>query len=250
MLKISIITVVRNEVHTIRDCIESVLGQTYPVEYIIIDGGSTDGTLDIIKEYEANIARFISGPDEGIYDAMNKGIGLATGDVVGILNADDFYIDCHVLSKIVDEFRTKSVDSVFADLVYVNPENLNKIVRFYSAADFNLNKFSYGCMPPHPTFFVKRKIYEKYGGVKTDYKIAADFELLTRFMVKQRISYSYLPEVIVKMRTGGISTRNFKSNWILNKEIVRACAANGIKTNFLKVYSKYFTKFLQLLKRP
>ena len=139
---------------------------------------------------------------------------------------------------------------MFADLVYVNPENLNKIVRFYSAADFNLNKFSYGCMPPHPTFFVKRKIYEKYGGVKTDYKIAADFELLTRFMVKQRISYSYLPEVIVKMRTGGISTRNFKSNWILNKEIVRACAANGIKTNFLKVYSKYFTKFLQLLKRP
>jgi glycosyltransferase involved in cell wall biosynthesis len=250
MMKISIITVVRNGAHTIRDCIESVLNQTYPVEYIIIDGCSTDGTLDIVKEYGSKISRVVSEPDKGIYDAMNKGIGLTTGDVVGILNADDFYINNQILAKIIDEFQTKSVDSVFADLVYVRPDNLNKIVRFYSGANFDLRIFAYGWMPPHPTFFVKRKIYEKYGSFRTDYKIAADFELLVRFLVKQRVSFSYLPEVLVKMRTGGASTRNLKSNWILNNEIIRACAENGIKTNLAKVMMKYFKKIFQLIDRP
>lgn len=248
-LKISIITVVRNGADTIRDCIESILNQSYPVEYIVVDGCSTDGTLDIIREY-AGIAKIISEPDQGIYDAMNKGIKLASGDIVGILNSDDFYVDNNVISVIVNEFETKKLDSVFADLVFIKREEPQKIVRYYNSSHFNPKKFNYGWMPAHPTFFVKRNIYERYGLFKTDYKIASDYELLTRFLSKYKISYSYIPKVIIKMRTGGLSTKSLKSNWILNKEIVRACAENGIKTNIFKVYSKYFTKFLQLFKRP
>ena len=250
MINISIITVVRNGARTIRDCIESVLSQTHPVEYIIIDGCSTDGSLDIIKEYTTRIAKVVSEPDKGIYDAMNKGIRLASGEVIGILNSDDMYIDNRVLAKIDSEFQTKSVDALYADLVYVRPDNLDKIVRFYSGANFALGMFALGLMPPHPTFFVKRKCYEEFGGFKSDYKIAADFELLTRFLANKKISYSYFPEVIVKMRTGGISTRSLKSNWILNKEILRACAENGIKTNLTKVMLKYFKKIFQLIDRP
>ena len=250
MLKVSIITVVRNNVSTIRDCIQSVIDQTYPVEYIIIDGSSTDGTLDIIKEFGTAITKVVSEPDRGIYDAMNKGISLATGDIVGIINSDDFYIDNNVISSVVNEFETKNTDSIFADLVYVDWEDTEKIVRYYSSSFFSPKKFSSGWMPAHPTFFVKRVFYEKYGLFKTDYKIAADYELLTRFLGKYGISYSYIPKVIIKMRAGGVSTKNFKSNLILNREIMRACLENGIKTNMFKIYSKYLTKIFQLLKRP
>jgi hypothetical protein len=181
---------------------------------------------------------------------MNKGLRVATGAIIGILNSDDFYIDNQVLEKVAGVFIDKKVDAVYADLVYVNPDNLNKVVRYYRAANFTPDKFAYGWMPPHPTFFVRREIYEKYGLFKTDYKIAADYELLVRFIAKYRISCHYIPEVIVKMRTGGASTKSFKSNWILNKEIVRACAENGIKSNLFKVYLKYLTKVFQLVSKP
>lgn len=250
-MKVSIITVVYNNRFTISDAIESVLSQDYAeTEYIIIDGLSTDGTQEIIQSYGDRITHFVSEKDNGIYDAMNKGIKLASGDVVGILNSDDFYINNDVISTVVKEFETKNVDSVFADLVFIKREEPQKIVRYYNSSHFNPKKFNYGWMPAHPTFFVKRNIYERYGLFKTDYKIASDYELLTRFLSKYKISYSYIPKVIIKMRTGGLSTKSLKSNWILNKEIVRACAENGIKTNIFKVYSKYFTKFLQLFKRP
>ena len=250
-LTVSIITATFNSSSTIADCIKSVASQTYPhIEHIIIDGGSTDGALDIIKKYSDRIAYWISEPDKGIYDAMNKGIKLASGDIVGILNSDDFYANNDVISSVVKEFEAKNVDSVFADLVFITREEPQKIVRYYNSSHFNPKRFNYGWMPAHPTFFVKRNIYERYGLFKTDYKIASDYELLTRFLAKYKISYSYIPKVIIKMRTGGLSTKSLKSNWILNKEIVRACAENGIKTNIFKVYSKYFTKFLQLLRRP
>jgi glycosyltransferase involved in cell wall biosynthesis len=250
-MKISIITVVYNAISTIATTIQSVLNQRYPnIEYIIVDGGSCDGTLDIINSFVNLISKFHSGEDNGIYDAMNTGIKLAEGDVIGFLNADDFYIDGHVISKVVNAFAQNEVDSIFADLVFVKPNNLNRIVRYYKSSTFHPSKFAYGLMPAHPTFFAKRKIYEKYGLFKTDYMIAADFEILVRFLSKNNISYCYIPEVFVKMRIGGASTKSLKSNLILNREIVRACKENGIETNIIKVYSKYLIKIFQMFERP
>jgi len=249
-MKVSIITVVYNNAHVIKSAIDSVLSQTYPnIEYIIIDGKSTDGTVDIISSYGSKIAKCISEPDKGIYDAMNKGLKLATGDVVGILNSDDMYMSQDVIEKVVAIFETHAVESMFADLVYVRPDNLDKVVRYYDSSYFSPAKFAYGWMPAHPTFFVKKEIYEKYGYFKTDYKIAADYELLARFLGKYAISYFYLQLPIVKMRTGGVSTTNFKSNIVINQEILRACSANGIDSNWWMVLSKYPKKLLGLLKR-
>ena len=254
-MKISIITVVHNNKEAIQDAMNSVLSQGYDdLEYIIVDGASTDGTVEVIKKvvkkYPERSIKFISEKDNGIYDAMNKGIRLATGDIIGILNSDDFYINNDVISTVASEFMTKNVGSVFADLVYVRADDTDKIVRYYSSAGFHPKKMAYGWMPAHPTFFVKKEIYEQYGFYKTDYQIAADYELIAMFIVKNKVNYSYIPKVFVKMRTGGASTRNLKSNWILNKEILRACAENGIKTNIIKVLSKYPTKILQLIKKP
>jgi len=245
--KVSIVTVVYNGASYIDTAIRSVLSQKYPsIEYILIDGGSTDGTIDIINQYKSGISIFISEPDKGIYDAMNKGIALATGDVVGILNSDDFYTDEFVIEKVLKEFEDKKVDSVYADLVYVSPDNLDKIVRFYDSSKFNPLKFAYGWMPAHPTFFVKKEIYEKYGVFRTDLKIAADFDLLTRFLYTQRISYHYMQEVLVKMRTGGVST-SFSSIWINNIEQLQVCRDNGIDKNIFKIFLKYPVKILGLL---
>lgn len=250
-MKVSIITVSYNSRAFIEQTIESVLSQNYKnIEYIIIDGGSIDGTVEIVKSYGDNISNFISEKDKGIYDAMNKGIRLSGGDVIGILNSDDFYINNDVISTVVNEFMTKDPDSVFADLVYVRADDLDKIVRYYSSDNFYPKKVAYGWTPAHPTFFVKKEIYERYGLYKTDFLIAGDYELIARFLVKNNVSYSYIPKVFVKMRTGGISTRNLKSKWILNKEILRACAENGIKTNIVKVLSKYPAKILQSIKKP
>jgi len=178
-LKISIITVVRNNKKTIKNAIESVLRQTYKdIEYIIIDGASTDGTVEVVKSYGDKISKFVSESDNGLYDAMNKGIALASGDVVGILNSDDFYIDNGVIERVVKEFEKSQAGSVFANLVYVKSDNLNKVVRYYDSSHFTPQKFAYGWMPAHPTFFVRRWVYEKYGLFRTDLKIAADFDIL------------------------------------------------------------------------
>ena len=248
-MKISIITVVWNNKKTIKDAIDSVLAQTYKdIEYIIIDGASTDGTVEVVKSYGDKISKFVSEPDCGLYDAMNKGIALATGDVVGILNSDDFYIDNRVIERVVKEFEEKQTDSVFADLVYVKSENLDKIVRYYDSSYFTPQKFAYGWMPAHPTFFVKRWVYEKYGLFRTDLKIAADFDILARFLYTHKISYSYIKEVIVKMRLGGIST-SFSSIWTNNIEQLRICRQNGIDTNIFKILSKYPSKLMGFVKR-
>lgn len=246
---ISIITATYNSAATISDCLKSVASQTWPCEHIVIDGVSKDNTLDIVRNTSPS-ARIISEPDNGIYDAMNKGIRLATGDIVGILNSDDFYMGPHVLEKIATMFQQSGVEALFADLVYVRPNNLDRIVRYYSVPNFTPDMFAWGWMPPHPTFFVRRELYERYGLFHVDYQIAADYELMARFLARHKVRYAYLPEVIVKMRTGGISTRGLHSTWILNREILRACAENGIPTNILKVYSKYFRKVMQLFARP
>lgn len=201
-----------------------------------------------MKSYGVKIAKFISEPDKGLYDAMNKGIALATGDIVGILNSDDFYTDKFVIGKVIKEFEEKQVDSLFADLVFVKPDNLDKVVRYYDSSHFSPEKFAYGWMPAHPTFFAKREIYEKYGVFRTDLKIGADFDILARFLYTHKISYSYMKDVLVKMRVGGVST-SFSSIWIINIEQLQVCKDNGIDTNIFKIFSKYPSKILGLFKR-
>lgn len=248
-MKISVITVVWNNAKTIRDAIDSVLYQTYKnIEYIIIDGQSTDGTVDIINSYGAKISKFISEPDEGLYDAMNKGLTLATGDIIGILNSDDFYINNNVIEKIVREFEEKKVDSVYADLVYVKPDNLDKVVRYYDSSSCEPASFQYALYPAHPTFFVKRYVYEKYGLFKIDYKIGADFDIIARFLYTNKISYSYLKEPLIKMRMGGVST-SLSSIWINSIEQLRVCKENGIRTNIFKIFFKYPKKVIGMFKR-
>jgi glycosyltransferase involved in cell wall biosynthesis len=246
-MKVSLLTVSFNSFSTITDTIESIRSQDYKdIEYIVVDGNSNDRTVDIIKSYDSFIAKWISEPDRGIYDAMNKAINLATGDVIGILNSDDFYFTDQIVSQVAGAFEDQSIDVVFGDLVFVDPLNLSKVVRKYSSANWHPAKFAWGFMPAHPTVFIRRKYYQLFGLFKTDYKIAADYELLIRFLYVHKLRYRYLPLTMVKMRRGGVSSRSWKSNVILNEEIIRACRENGIKTNVFKIYPKYFKKLFEL----
>ena len=247
-MKISIVTVVYNCVNTIRGCIDSVLAQDYDdVEYIIIDGGSNDGTVDVVNEYKSGIARFVSEKDKGIYDAMNKGVRMATGDVVGILNADDFFYSNDTLSKIAAAFKGNAqLDATIADIVFVN-ENNSRILRHYHAKKWRPSKFAWGFMPPHPSFFSKRRLFDELGYYKIDYKIAADYELLIRYLYVNKINYQYLPISTTRMRMGGVSTKTLNSIITLNKEIKRACEENNLRTNFPMIYTKYIFKPFEFL---
>jgi glycosyltransferase involved in cell wall biosynthesis len=243
---VSIITISYNSVETIADTINSVLAQSYPeIEYIIIDGASTDGTRELVSSFGDKITRFISEPDEGIYDAINKGISIATGDIVGILNSDDVYSDEKIIEKIAGTFIKNDIEALIGDVQFIDPENDSKIIRYYSSAKCTPSKFRFGFMPAHPAFYVKRDLFEKYGNYKTDYKIAADYELEMRFLLTYKIKYMYLKMPFVSMRTGGISNKSIKSNFILNKEISKACKENGIYTNIFFIYSKYIVKIFE-----
>lgn len=246
-MKVSIITPTYNSAQTVRDTIESVLSQDYDnIEYIIIDGYSKDNTLDIIKEYSDQIAVVVSEPDKGIYDAMNKGIQLATGDVVGILNSDDFFTSNDVISIVVKEFMHNQTDAIYGDIHFVRPENLNKCVRYYSSAIFSPFLFRFGFMPAHPSFYVKKSCYEQLGTYDLNYRIAADYDLMIRFLYKEKIRYKYLKKDFVTMRIGGISTEGVNSRILLNKEIVRACKKYGIYTNLFFLSLKYIYKVFEL----
>ena len=251
-MKISIITVCYNSALTICDTFESVINQTYSdFEYIVIDGNSTDGTVSIIKEYEQKFngkMRWISEPDNGLYDAINKGIMLSTGDIVGIIHSDDFYHRNDIINKIAIAFiENQDIQAIFGDLRFVKDSMPEKTARYYSSANFNPLKFRFGFMPAHPTFFVYKMYFDKIGYYKTDYFIAADYELLIRFLYTHKLKYKYLPYDFLKMRTGGRSTRSIKSTYILNKEIVRGCKENGIYTNIFILCFKYFIKIFELL---
>lgn len=249
-MKISVVTVCWNAAATIEDTIRSVADQTYPdVEHIVIDGASTDGTSDIIYKFKSNITKWVSEPDQGIYDAMNKGIALVSGDVVGFLNADDIYAHPEVLAEVAQALGDESIQAVYGDVVFVR-DDLQTVVRYYRSHRFTAGKLAWGWMPPHPSIFLRKHMFEKYGLFKTDYRIAADYELVTRLFAKHRVRYRYLPGVSVKMRVGGVSTRSVKSNYILSQEIVRACRENGINTNLLKVSLKYPLKVVELFIRP
>lgn len=248
-MKISVVTVVYNNASTIAHAIDSVLSQDYDdIEYIIVDGKSTDGTVAIIESYGSMIQQFVSEKDKGIYDAMNKGIKMATGDVIGILNADDFFHDTTTISKIAAAFNEdEKLDATIADIVFIKGEDYDKVLRRYSAKSWRPTKFAWGYMPPHPSFFCKKYLYEKLGYHQTDYKIAADYELLIRFFLVNKIRYKYLPIITTRMRMGGASTRNINSIITLNREIKRGCEENDVYTNYLMIYSKYFFKPFEFL---
>lgn len=238
-MKVSIITVSFNGAKTIADTIESVLSQDFPqIEYIIVDGGSKDGTVEIIKQYQDRISHWVSEKDQGMYDAMNKGIAMATGDVIGILNSDDVYMNTHIVSELMELMQSQQAEVVFADLILVDQDNSQKVLRYYDSGHFHPNKFKYGWMPAHPTVFVKRELYGAVGNFSTSYQIAADYEMLIRILAIQRARYAYLPKPVVRMRSGGASTAGLSRNWILNQEIVRACKENGIYSNMAMLLLK------------
>ncbi len=245
-MKVSIVTVVYNNETTIADAINSVLDQDYhDIEYIVVDGASKDGTMDIIKQYSNKISKVISEPDKGIYDAMNKGVALATGDVVGILNSDDFYLNSTVISSIVEKMISDGVDSVYGDLVYVDPVDTKVVKRYWQSGSFRRRRFLYGWMPPHPTFFVKSEIYEKHGLFNLSLRSAADYEFMLRVLYKYKISSSYLKEIVTVMRDGGNSNASIKNRIKGNNEDVLAWKINELKPFFFTRYFKPLRKIPQ-----
>jgi len=244
---ISIITAVLNGIRTIRDCIGSVKGQVYPAEHVIIDGNSTDGTLDVISECCPSLEKVVSEPDRGIYDAMNKGVRLATGDVIGILNADDIYAHSNVLAKVARVFADERFDACYGDLDYVDPVDTVRVLRSWRAGAFNQKSFYWGWMPPHPTLFVRRKVYEKYGDFKLDMGSAADYELMLRFIVKREIRVGYIPEVLVNMRYGGVSTLTLRNRIAANRMDRRAWEVNGLRPYPWTLWVKPLRKIGQFL---
>jgi glycosyltransferase len=251
-MKVSIITPTLNSERFIRDCVESVKNQScLDIEHIIVDGGSLDSTLKIIKEYEESYnLKLIIGKDNGIYDALNKGIKSSTGEIIGILHSDDLYSNDKVIEKVVSIFKLQKIDSCYGDLYYVKENDINKIIRYWKSGDYKREKLKYGFMLPHPTFFVKKEIYEKYGVFDTSFKISGDYELMVRFLYKNKISCYYLPEVLVKMRVGGNSNKNLKHILIKMKEdyrVIKKYNLGGIDTLLLKSFIKipqFFKKIL------
>ena len=249
-MKISIITVAFNAADTLADTLRSVASQTHAeVEHIVIDGASTDGTLEIIARYGGHITQFISEPDNGIYDAMNKGLRLATGEVIGFLNADDVYADDGVLQRVAEIMAQNDVDAVFGDAEFVNPARPARRVRRYRSDHFRPDRIAWGWMPAHPSLFLRRKVYARFGHFRTDYRIAGDFELVARIFHDGKLKYRYIDEIWVRMRTGGISTGGWRSTVLLNREVLRACRENHISTNLPKILSKYPAKLFEFLRR-
>lgn len=244
LVKLSIITACFNSADTIRDTIESVLAQDYAdLEYIIVDGKSTDDTLKIVNEYAPRISKVVSEKDDGIYFALNKGISLATGDVIGILHADDLYTGRTVLSCVMEKMQI--ADAVYGDLQYVDRSNTNKIIRNWKSGHYHAGLFRKGWMPPHPTFFLKKKCYGQHGVFNTTFKTAADYELMLRMIHKHGISVAYIPEVLVKMRVGGVSNVTLKNRINANREDKRAWIINGLKPGMFTLIRKPLSKLGQ-----
>lgn len=246
-MKVSIVTICFNSAETIRTALQSVIAQSYPdIEYIIVDGKSKDNTLSIVNEYKSNIAKIISEEDDGIYDAMNKGVKEATGDIIGILNSDDLYANEHVVSNMVKAIS--DADAVYADLVYVRREDTSQITRTWRAGIYKKGLFKTGWMPPHPTFFVKKACYDNLGYYSTELNSSADYELMLRLIHKHGVSVNYFPEIIVKMRVGGQSTVSIKNRLAANKEDRRAWEMNGLHPGIATI-RKPLSKLSQFLKK-
>ena len=245
MSRISIITVTYNASDHLRDCLDSVREQDVDVEHILIDGASTDGTLNILDAYQDHLAHVTSEKDEGMYDAANKGIGLATGDVIGILNADDFYFSNDTLSKVVEAFSDEDVDAVYGDLVYVDRNNTGKVIRAWRSGEYQSCKFYQGWMPPHPTFFVRRRVYERYGLFNPELGTAADYELMLRMLLKHGIRAAYIPEILVKMRSGGMSNQSLAGRLKANRMDRKAWTVNDLSPHPWTLWMKPIRKIGQ-----
>lgn len=244
-MKISIVTAAYNSVATIKDTIESVLSQDYPnIEYIVADGGSKDGTVEILKSYGDKI-KWISEKDNGIYEAMNKGVKMATGDAIGIVGSDDFYPDNQAISKVAKAFIESNADSVYGDLHYVDAVDTNKIVRNWKSGKYDRKRFLNGWMPPHTAFFLKKSAYDTYGIYDTTYRSAGDYELMLRMLYKHHVSSYYIPAVLMKMRIGGDSNSSIKGRIKANREDYRAWIMNGLKPRWYTLYAKPISKLFQ-----
>lgn len=248
-IMISIITATYNSAETINDTIKSVLCQTNKdFEYIIVDGGSTDETIGIVKSYESEFSgklKWVSEKDKGIYDAMNKGIKMASGDIIGILNSDDYYTSDDILQTIADAFKCQNVDAIYGDIHFIKDGVPDKCVRYYSSRLFSPFWLRFGFMPAHPSFYCKREVFDKSGLYRLDYKIGSDYEMMVRLFRKHKISSRYVPKDFVTMRTGGASNSNLQSRLTLIKEDVKACRDNGIYTNELFICLKFLYKIFE-----
>ena len=249
-MNISIITAVLNNRNTIEDCLNSINSQSYKdIEHIVIDGSSTDGTLDILSQYKDSFSKLVSEPDDGIYHALNKGIKLASGDIIGFLHADDIYADKEVINTVVANMEKHDADSCYGDLIYVSKNNIEKTVRHWKSCPYENNLFAKGWMPPHPAFFVKKILYKKYGYFNTDFRIAADYEIMVRLLERNRISTFYIDKVLVKMRTGGTSNRSFRNILLKSTEDYRARKQNNVNNALSAVLLKNLSKIPQFLRK-
>lgn len=245
-MKVSIITVTKNSEKYLSDCINSVKRQNFKeIEYIVIDGNSTDGTVDIIRQNEEHIDYWISEADRGMYDAINKGISKATGDIIGILNSDDMFASADAVRSIVDCFETTGTDSVYGDLVYVDAQNTQKILRYWKGGAYKRSRFRYGWMPAHPTFYMKRELIKKYGLYENHYYTAADYEFMARYLFLHKVSAQYVDAMLIKMRSGGISNITFKSRFRANRRDFLAMKRNKIPFSFLVSVLKPLIKIPQ-----
>lgn len=245
-MKVSIITVTLNSEKYLSDCIQSVRRQGYAdIEHIVVDGKSTDGTLKIIKRHQNHLSKWISESDRGMYDAINKGIAMATGDIIGILNSDDIFASENVIENIVHCFKTKNTDSVYGDLVYVKPSNTEKVSRLWKGVDYKRYRFNYGWMPAHPTFYMKRSLIEKYGPYENHYYTAADYEFMARYLYKHKISATYLEQLVIKMRSGGASNDSLKGRLRANRRDYLAMKRNDIPFSFFVSILKPLSKIGQ-----
>lgn len=248
-MKISIITAVYNNKNQIVEAIESVLNQSYhDIEYIVIDGASTDGTTEIIRSYGDKISKFVSEPDKGIYDGLNKGIHQASGDVICFLHSDDFYLHDQVIEMVVEYFQKNDCDGVYGDLIYVNKNHTDKVVRYWKSGRFEYKNLKKGWMPPHPAFFIKREIYDKFGCFDADFKISADYNFMLKILSSQKFTACYIPSVLYVMRIGGASNKSIKNLWQKSKEDLRALKQNNVG-NMITLFLKNVSKISQFFRK-
>jgi len=247
---ISIITVCLDCGKTIRDCLHSVKQQSIPVEHIIIDGGSRDASLGIMREFAGDHLQLLSEPDDGIYHAMNKGVHRASGEIVGILNSDDVYAAADVIEAVAAVFEDISIEACYGDLCYVDPDDPTRVRRYWRAGDFHPERFYSGWMPPHPTFFVRRRVYENHGLFNPALGSAADYELMLRFLLKHRVKTAYIPRTLVRMRSGGVSNASLKNRLAANRMDRRAWRVNGLRPHPWTLWMKPLRKLGQWVRRP
>ncbi|MEZ4722065.1 MAG: glycosyltransferase family 2 protein [Flavobacteriales bacterium] len=245
-MKISLITSTFNSASTVQSTFDSVRKQDHSdLEYLVVDGGSTDETIGLILSNSDIISNWITEPDKGIYDALNKGIQMATGEVIGFIHSDDFLADSNVISSVARAFVNKEVDAVYGDLQYVDRDDVNRMVRSWKSKPYRENLFRMGWMPAHPTFYLRKDAYTKYGVYNTNFRISADYELMLRMLLKHKLKSCYLPMVLVKMRVGGASNQSIKNRWLANQEDAKAWKINGYKPFFLTRWLKPLSKISQ-----